>query len=265
MSYIHGFDHSEQQRLASQAVFLEDAIFEKINFSERKNILEVDCGIGAQTNQLLKRYPDSHITGVDISAFQLSMAETLLNSKYNSSRFSLQQMDAMAMSFSNNYFDAIHICWVLEHVSNPQKIIDECYRVLSKGGVIFITEVHNNNLYFIPQSNILDSYWDKFNTLQTQMGGNPFVGVEIGNYTFNSGFKNINIAPQSFLLDNNQATKRTEMIEYWTDLMLSGFDSLLENKKVISSEKNIIIREMNKIKSHNSVFHYAFIQASGEK
>ena len=265
MSYIHGFDQAEQQRLVAQAIFLEDSIFEKINFSGRKKILEVGCGVGSQTDILLNRYPNSHVTGVDISSDQLDKAKIYLQSKHSSSHFSLQQMDAMAMSFPENTFDAIHICWVLEHVSNPQQIVDECYRVLSKGGIIFITEVNNNNLYFIPQSSILDSYWNKFNALQIQMGGNPFVGVQIGNYAFSAGFENISTIVQSFLLDNNQVKKREQMINYWTDLMLSGFDSLLENNKVTYSEKNIIIKEMNKVKTNNGVFHYAFIQASGIK
>ena len=265
MTYIHGFNEIEQARLVSQAKVLEDMIFEKIDYSDCKNILEIGCGVGAQTEILLNNYPDAHITGVELSEVQLNTAKAYLNSKYDSSRFTLLQMNAEELTFNEHTFDAVYICWVLEHVPNPQKIIDECYRVLAPGGIISITEVQNNNLWMIPKSDFLLNYWDKYNQLQLEMGGNPFVGVEIGNFIEKAGFKENKIYSQTFLYDNNQPQKREIMVNYWGDLMLSGFDNLLENKRVEEKDRGKIKSEMHKIISENGVFHYSFIQCLVKK
>lgn len=51
--YLHGFSKTEQDRLREQAVFSEQTIYRDIDFSESKNIIEVGCGVGAQTEILL--------------------------------------------------------------------------------------------------------------------------------------------------------------------------------------------------------------------
>ena len=244
---------------------LEEMIFDKIDYSRCKNILEIGCGVGAQTEILLNKYPEAHITGVELSDVQLNTAKAYLNSKYDSSRFTLLQMNAEELSFEENTFDAVYICWVLEHVPNSQKIVGECYRVLNPKGVITITEVQNNNLYLVPQSDAIDSYWRKYNELQLEMGGNPFVGVEIGNYLFNATFSKIKRYSNNFIFDNNSPAERSKMIDYWTNLLLSGFEGLLKAKKVKPEDKQRLIDDLQKISEHNGVFHYSCIQAIGKK
>jgi ubiquinone/menaquinone biosynthesis C-methylase UbiE len=265
MEYLHGYDEVEQNRLISQAQVLEDKIFEFIDFSGAKNILEVGCGVGAQTEILLNRYPNAKITGIEISDKQLDVANYYIGNKYDRHRFELLKMDAEHITLPENTFDSVYICWVLEHVKNPQKIIDGCFKVLKTGGKIVVSEVQNNNLYIVPKSDFVIEYWAKYNKLQEQMGGNPYVGVEVGNYLYNSGFKQIDIKSRTFLYDNNKPQKRNEMTDYWLELMLSGFPNLEANKMVIPEDKARLVADLQNIKKHDGVFHYAFIQSQGVK
>ena len=113
MSYIHGFDVVEQERLVTQAKVLENKIFSRIDFTGRKKILEIGCGVGAQTEILINKYPESHITGIELSELQLNTANAYLSSKHDPARFDLHQMDASNLTFDDNSFDAVYICWVL--------------------------------------------------------------------------------------------------------------------------------------------------------
>jgi ubiquinone/menaquinone biosynthesis C-methylase UbiE len=47
--------------------------------------------------------------------------------------------DAQQVPFSDNSFDTILCLQVLEHVSSPIKVVNECYRVLKLGGKVIIT------------------------------------------------------------------------------------------------------------------------------
>ena len=77
--YLHGFTHEEQDRLYHQARFLEHRVHEGLPFRRSRRMLEIGCGVGAQTDILLRRFPDLHITGVDASGTNLERASKHLH------------------------------------------------------------------------------------------------------------------------------------------------------------------------------------------
>ena len=93
--YLHGFSPVEQERLRRQARFAEHTIYQNVNFSSTKSVLEVGCGVGAQSEILLRRFPDIHLTGVDLSSTQLAAAKASLSKlSYADKRYDLHQMNA---------------------------------------------------------------------------------------------------------------------------------------------------------------------------
>ena len=73
-TYLHGFSGTEQQRLMTQARLLESSIFGQIDYSGARRLLEVGSGVGAQTEILLRRFPDLALAvpEADLSFRQLS-------------------------------------------------------------------------------------------------------------------------------------------------------------------------------------------------
>ncbi len=231
-SYLHGYSKKEQNRLYKQARFLESHVFEGINLTGRKKLLEVGCGVGAQTEILLKRYPQVNITGIDLSKVQIQQALKHLASHVEDNRVNLYVENAEKMSFSSNQFDGAVIIWFLEHVSNPVKILKEVKRVLKPGGVISCSEVFNATLYLSPECPATMEYWNKFNEHQIRMGGDPYVGVKLGDLLHQAGFTKIELVPKTFCIDSRDKKQRTLMLRYWTELLLSAAPVLLKSKKV---------------------------------
>jgi hypothetical protein len=66
-AYLHGFSPVEQARLIKQARLLESTIFNSIDYTGVKQLLEVGSGVGAQTEILLRRFPDLRVTCVDLN------------------------------------------------------------------------------------------------------------------------------------------------------------------------------------------------------
>ena len=64
-NYLHGFSSVEQARLMKQARLLENTIFGNIDYTGVQRLLEVGSGVGAQTEILLRRFPELHVTCVD--------------------------------------------------------------------------------------------------------------------------------------------------------------------------------------------------------
>ena len=66
--YVHGYTKRETQRLQEQSLILEELLHTGTQYPAGSRVLEVGCGVGAQTVILLRRNPGIHLTSIDMSA-----------------------------------------------------------------------------------------------------------------------------------------------------------------------------------------------------
>ena len=79
-AYVHGYDRRENERLQDQAGTLVDLLHSGTVYPAGSTVLEVGCGVGAQTVTLARRSPDARITSVDISADSIAQAKRRVES-----------------------------------------------------------------------------------------------------------------------------------------------------------------------------------------
>lgn len=261
--YLHGFSTTEQARLMKQARLAESTIFHDIDYSGVRRLLEVGSGVGAQTEILLRRFPDLHVTCVDLNAAQLGAASANLGGlSWLEGRYSLHQADATDLPFEPRGFDAAFLCWVLEHVPSPARVLNEVRRVLSPGAPVYITEVMNSSFLLDPYSPNVWRYWMAFNDFQYESGGDPFIGAKLGNLLLAGGFRDVSTQVKTFYFDNREPARRKTMIAFWEELLLSAADQLLAAGRVTPDVVEGMRREMHQVQNDpNAVFFYAFVQA----
>lgn len=261
--YLHGFSDDEQDRLRRQARFGEHTVYQHVNLSGVHELLEVGCGVGAQSEILLRRFPDLKLTGVDRSRKQLGSAQNFLSQLgYAQGRFRLQEEDATALSFKAQSFDGAFLCWILEHVPEPHRVLSEVRRVLRPGSVVYITEVMNSSFFLDPYSPNVWKYWMAFNEYQLDHTGDPFVGAKLGNLLMQGGFKDIHTEIKTWFLDNRYPQERQDCVNYWKELLLSASEQLLEAGRVTQDVVDGVKNEMAKVANDpNAVFFYSFVQA----
>ncbi|MCS5490731.1 class I SAM-dependent methyltransferase [Algoriphagus limi] len=262
--YLHGYQEEEQRRLYEQAGFLEGLIYPWIDLNRNKNLLELGSGVGGQTEILLKLYPNLSITCVEIEASQLAQAKKNLQAFQNRNIEFIHQ-DATKLQLEQK-FDSAFICWVLEHTSDPQKVLEGVSAHLESNGIIYITEVFNSSFHFFPKLPGLRDYYQAYNAYQVKNGGNPDIGLQLGNLLHQAGFENIQVKPGGFLLDQSQPERFKLMTEYWKKLMLSSASEMVASGLI----ENHLVKEMesdlDKISNDpNGVFFYQFIQAKAIK
>ena len=261
--YLHGFSQTEQERLRKQSRLTEQLIYKDIDFSSCEKILEVGCGVGAQTEILLRRFPSLHIQGIDLNKKQIETAQNHLSKLgFGNGRWGVERMDAAKTRFKPNSFDGAFLCWVLEHVPDPNRILGELRRVLRRGAQVYITEVMNSSFFLDPYSPHVWKYWMAFNDFQYAHSGDPFVGAKLGNLLSSAGYEDIETKVKTFHFDNRDPQKRKEMVDFWCELLNSAADQLIGSEYVDSDLVKEMKRELDQI-SHdpNAVFHYSFMQA----
>jgi ubiquinone/menaquinone biosynthesis C-methylase UbiE len=100
-------------------------------------ILDVGCGTGGKTVYYGLNGAKG-VVGVDIDKCFIEGAVRFAEKKGASEKTEFIKCDASFMPFSANTFDIIMINDTIEHVSNPEKFLKECKRVLKPNGLICI-------------------------------------------------------------------------------------------------------------------------------
>lgn len=261
--YLHGFSRTEQARLAKQARLAESTVFRNIDLGGVRELLEVGSGVGAQTEILLRRFPDLRVTCVDFSQAQLdAAAENLARLPWCADRYTLRQADATDLPFPARSFDGAFLCWILEHVTSPARVLNEVRRVLTPGAPVYVTEVMNASFLLDPYSPNVWRYWMAFNDFQIDSGGDPFVGAKLGNLLLANGFRDVSTEIKTFHYDNREPDRRKQMIAFWEELLLSAADQLLAAGKVTTEIVDGMHAEMRQVQNDpHAVFFYSFVQA----
>tara|TARA_Y100000310_G_C20411465_1_gene682203 strand:- start:43 stop:714 length:672 start_codon:yes stop_codon:yes gene_type:complete len=91
--------------------------------------------------------------------------------------------DALNIPLENNSVDSIFSSQVLEHVTKPQKMVDESYRVLKKGGVCILTTHMAQVLHGEPHDYFrfteygLKELFKKFSYVETKPNGGALLAI----------------------------------------------------------------------------------------
>lgn len=94
-------------------------------------VLELGCGVGQFIREIKKIRPELDCYGCDISQHAIAIA------KQANDGVSYGLSDENKSPYADNFFDAVLIFDVLEHVANPNLILSEVNRILKSGGVFY--------------------------------------------------------------------------------------------------------------------------------
>ncbi|MFK7950103.1 MAG: methyltransferase domain-containing protein [Saprospiraceae bacterium] len=265
--YIHGYSETEQARLVSQGQVLSPFIFDKLDLTSVKHLLEVGSGVGAMTLGILERYPNLPITCLEISEAQLAKAKINLPKSKIGTQIQLRQADARQTNFEeNSTFDGAFLCWVLEHIPQPELVLSELFRVLKKGSQVFITEVFHSSLHLFPNCPNAMEYWQKCIDFQATIDGDANVGHRLGNMLQDAGFSEIDVRPYPMFFDKRQPENRAKMLTYWHGLMFSALENMLEaNFCTLELWQKAETEILALIENDDAVFYYSFVQGIARK
>jgi phosphatidylethanolamine/phosphatidyl-N-methylethanolamine N-methyltransferase len=104
-------------------------LFDEINILPFGKLLEIGVGNGTH----LSLYKTHEIICIDTSLRMLEIAR-----KQNVSNIDLLQMNGETLLFQDESFDYVVLSHTIAVVDNPEKLLEESYRVLKPNGKIFI-------------------------------------------------------------------------------------------------------------------------------
>ena len=102
-----------------------------------KRVLDIGCGAAGKSLYYVS-CGAKHVTGIDVVARYENEAYTLAEKLGLRKQFSFIAGDAANLPFESGCFDTIIMNDAMEHVDEPERVLEECERVLCNGGRIFI-------------------------------------------------------------------------------------------------------------------------------
>ncbi len=101
-------------------------------------ILDLGCGTGAFAAAAASRWPSAHVTGVDVSAGMLAVADRELGALPPAARarIDLVQAPADRLPFEDASFDVVVSSFVLQLVPSAHRVLREGRRALRRGSML---------------------------------------------------------------------------------------------------------------------------------
>lgn len=95
-----------------------------------RRVLEVGCGAGTDLARFAKG--GALVSGVDLSSAAIALARQ--NFEQRRLQGDLQEADGEALPFADGTFDLVYAHGVVQYTANPERLVEECRRVLRPGG-----------------------------------------------------------------------------------------------------------------------------------
>jgi SAM-dependent methyltransferase len=206
--YVHGYSLRETARLADQADTLSDLLHHDTHYPAGARVLECGCGTGAQTVHLAASSPEAQILSVDISAESLAQAKEKVEVAGHGN-VAFQVADVFDLPFAGESFDHVFVCFLLEHVREPERALVNLRRVLRPGGSITVIEGDHGSWYCHPTSPEAERTVSCLVEIQARLGGDALIGRRLFPLLSGAGFHTVHVSPRLVYVDES----RPELVE----------------------------------------------------
>ena len=261
LSYVHGYSEHEARRLGDQADTLAALLHSGTSYPAGSRVLEVGCGVGAQTVHLVESSPEAEFVAVDVSATSLAEARARLLAHAPTARVSWIRADLFRLPFPEASFDHVFVCFVLEHLTAPQQALKALRRLLRPGGTLTVIEGDHGSAFFHPDSAYARAAIDCQVRLQSAAGGNALLGRALHPLLTSAGYEQVTVRPRTVYAD----TSRPELVGGFTrstfiDMIAAVRDQALEAGLMTAEDFDRGITDLHRTTDEKGTFHYTFFK-----
>ena len=265
IDYVHGYHSRENIRLQDQADTLVELLHSDTVYTAESKVLEVGCGVGAQTVTLAQRSPAARFTSIDLSADSIAEAKRRVEAA-GLRNVEFTQADIFTPPFSAESFDHVFVCFVLEHLSRPVEALAVLKRLIRPGGTITVIEGDHGSTYFYPDSAAAQAVIGCQVEIQRQAGGNALIGRQVYPLLIETGFKEVEVTPRMVYVDSS----KPDLVDGFTR---RTFTAMIEGVRETAIEAGLIdprtfdagIHDLYRTTETDGVFCYTFFKGLGTK
>ena len=224
--YVHGYRAEESTRLTDQADALVELLHGDTRFGPGERVLEMGCGVGAQTITLAARSPHASFVAADVaseslrSASRRAAAAGLTNVEFaEKDVFALPEREG---GFAEASFDHVFVCFLLEHLPSPVDALQRLHRLVRPGGTITVVEGDHGSTYFHPDDASARAAIACQVALQRHAGGDALIGRRLFPLLHEAEWSDITVTPRTVYVDGSRPELADSFTRRTFTAMISG-------------------------------------------
>lgn len=264
-AHVHGYDSHENARLADQADALVELLHSGTRYPAGSSVLEVGCGVGAQTLTPAQRSPLATFTSIDISPASIAEARRRIDAA-SITNVSFEAADVDELPFPAHRFDHVFACFVLEHLARPADALASLRRSLRPGGTITLIEGDHGSAYFHPDSSDARAAIECQVTLQRRSGGDALIGRRLYPMLKAAHFADVHVSPRVVYVDASRPHLAEPFIRKTFTAMIAGVrGAAVSNDLIEQSRFDAGVRDLYRTAEGDGTFCYTFFKGVGFK
>jgi SAM-dependent methyltransferase len=265
VTYVHGYDERESDRLHDQAGALVSLLHHDTAYAPNALVLEAGCGVGAQTVTLARNSPGARIVSVDISEDSLGAARRKV-ADAGLANVAFLRADIFDLPFPPGSFDHVFVCFVLEHLRDPAAALRALKALLKPNGTITVIEGDHGSTYFHPDDERARRAVQCLVDLQREAGGNGLIGRQLYPLLVAAGFVDVAVSPRMVYVDSS----KPELVESFTK---KTFSAMVEGVRAaaiaaglaVPADFDAGIKALYRTAEDDGVFCYTFFKGVARK
>ncbi|MRG92426.1 class I SAM-dependent methyltransferase [Polyangium spumosum] len=132
-------DYDAMDHAAVNRAFCEDVL---AVLPSPGRVLDVGTGTARIPIELCRLAEGAEVVAIDLADHMLALAQENITRAGLASRVTVAKIDAKALPWPDGSFGAVLSNSIVHHIPEPAAVLAEMWRVTSRGGVLFVRDLH---------------------------------------------------------------------------------------------------------------------------
>lgn len=240
-TYIHGTSPDEQRRLSlMNDVLLNPASLREMNLRGDEAIIDFGSGLGQFTRAMARAVPRGRVVGIERDEEQLAAARRLAEADGEAHLVEFRSGDVGDLQIAGS-FDLAHARFVLEHVTDPLRVVRNMVSAVRVGGRIVLADDDHDVMRLYPEPPGFNDLWRAYMRTYDRNGNDPYIGRRLVSLLHEAGARPV----------------RNDWIFFGGCAGMPIFDVLTANMiGVVQTARDAILRLMDETTFEETVTHY---------
>jgi SAM-dependent methyltransferase len=172
--YVHGSGPEEQQRLGLMNDLLNRACLRELALRGGERVLDVGCGLARFARELASAHEGVRVVGVERDERQIEGSRVFAHE-----RVEVRRGDAYELPLAEREWGSFDVAWgrfVLEHVSDPARVVAQMVRAVKPGGRVVLCDDDHDLLRLDPPAPEFERLWNAYQQTYAAHGNDPWIG-----------------------------------------------------------------------------------------
>jgi SAM-dependent methyltransferase len=262
-AYVHGYTEREGERLRDQADTLARLLHADTHYPPGSLVLEAGCGVGAQTVLLATQSPGARIVSFDHSATSVNQARATARAA-GLDNVTFLVGDLFRPPWPPASFDHVFVCFVLEHLPEPERALRTLVPLLRPGGTLTAIEGDHGSAFFHPDDADARRAVECLVEAQAGCGGDANIGRRLYPLLTGAGLADVRVTPRAVYADASRPVLVEGFIEKTFTAMVAGArDDVLARGLTDAATWERGIAGLRRTAEPDGSFFYCFFKGVG--